>query len=63
MFGNLLLSVEIFIFVFCALIVVKNIYKLISAMSLREKYETTKYQTCVLGLSLSYIITALIMGF
>ncbi len=63
MFRNLLLSCEIFVFIFCILIVIKNIYKLISAISLREKYETTKYQTCVLGLSLSYIITALIMGF
>ena len=63
MLENILLSGEIFIFVFCILIVIKNIYNLISAISLRVKYETTKYKVCSFGLSLSYIITALIMGF
>jgi hypothetical protein len=63
MFENLILSGEIFVFIFCILVIIKNIYNLISAISLREKFESTKYQIVIFGLSLSYIITALIMGF
>lgn len=56
--------IEIFLFVFASLVVVKNIYSFIKVMKLKEgKVDSSLFSEIVLGSSISYIITMLIIGF
>lgn len=48
-----------FIFIFCTLAVIKDIYGVIKSFYLRENYKFGNNKTLFLGLSLSYIITYL----
>lgn len=64
MFNNIIYTLEIFIFIFCSLNVFKNFYNMIKVLRTKEgKMESSTSSLICLGLSLSYIITALIVGF
>jgi hypothetical protein len=59
-----ILGVKIFLFIFCLLNVVKNIYNFIKVMRLESgSLNNGKYGTIYFGLSLSYVLTLLIIGF
>lgn len=61
---ELILTLKVFIFILSCLNVIKNIYNFIKVMRLQEGYfNNGKYGNLFFGLSLSYIITILIMGF
>ena len=64
MFNNLIYTLEVFIFIFCSLNVFKNFYNMIKVLRTQEgKMENSTMSVVYFGLSLSYIITALIVGF
>lgn len=52
----------IFAFVFCCLIVVKEIFSFVKGV-VRGQYEISNKRLTILGISLSFIITVLITGF
>ncbi len=52
----------LFVFIFCCLIVIKEIYDFIIGV-IKGQYEITTKRLIIFGLSLSYIITVLITGF
>ena len=59
-----ILGIKVFIFIFCFLNVIKNIYNFIKVMRLESgSFDNGKYGTIYFGLSLSYILTLLIIGF
>ena len=64
MLNNIVYTLKVFIFVFCSLNVFKNLYNMIKVLRTQEgKMETSSSGIICLGLSLSYIITVLIVGF
>ena len=64
MITNIGYTIEIFIFIFCLLNVIKNVYNFIKIMKQHEgKLETSLSSQIMLGLSISYILTAIIIGF
>ena len=64
MITNIVYTLEIFIFIFCSLNVFKNLYNMIKVLRIKEgKMESSTSSIVFLGLSISYIITALIVGF
>jgi len=64
MITNIVYTLEIFIFIFCSLNVFKNLYNMIKVLRTKEgKMESSTSSIVFLGLSISYIITALIVGF
>lgn len=64
MCNNVLYSIEVFILILCILNVLKNIYNIIKVMKIKDgKFSSSKSDTLFLGLSISYIITVLIVGF
>lgn len=61
---KLFLSAEIFIFVLSCLNVIQNIFKFLKVLWVKQgKFEITTISKLFFGLSLSYIITQLIVGF
>lgn len=61
---EILLFIKIFMFIFCLLNIIKNVYNIIKIMYLQSGGLTNgKYNTLFFGLSLSYVITILIIGF
>lgn len=61
---NILYTLEVFIFIFCSLNILKNLYNMIKVLRTKEgKMESSTSSIVLLGLSLSYVITALIIGF
>ena len=52
----------LFVFIFCCLIVIKEIYDFVIGV-IKGEYEITTKRLIILGVSLSYIITVLITGF
>lgn len=61
---NIIYTLEIFIFIFCSLNIFKNLYNMIKVLRTKEgKMESSTSSVVLLGLSISYIITALIVGF
>jgi len=52
----------LFVFIFCCLIVIKEIYDFVIGV-IKGEYEITTKRLIIFGLSLSYIITVLITGF
>lgn len=61
---KLILGIEIFIFVLSCLNVVQNIFKFFKILWLKQgKFEITNLSKLLLGLSISYIMTQLIIGF
>ena len=61
---NIGYTIEIFIFIFCLLNVLKHTYNFIKVMRQHEgKLETDSVSQILLGLSLSYILTSIIIGF
>lgn len=64
MVTNILLSLEVFIFVFACLNILKNIYNFVKVYTTRQgKVVNGKYGAIELGISISYVLTALIVGF
>lgn len=64
MFNNIIYTLEIFFFIFCSLNVFKNIFNVLKVMHNKEgKMEMPTISLICLGFSISYIITALIVGF
>lgn len=62
--GEIVLTIKVFIFIMSCLNIIKNIYNFIKVMRLQQGYfDNGKYGNLFFGLSLSYIITILIMGF
>ncbi len=63
-FMQILYWVSIFLFVFASLYIVKTIYAFCKVLWLKYgKVESGKYDDLFFGLSLSYVITMLIIGF
>lgn len=61
---KLILFTEVYVFIFCILNVIKNSYNFFRVMRLKEGQVSDGILSTVLfGLSLSYIITMLIIGF
>lgn len=61
---NLIYTLEIFIFIFCLLNIINKSYNLLKVMRQQDgKIDTTTTSKILLGLSISYVITALIIGF
>lgn len=52
----------IFVFIFCCLITIKEIFMFVKGI-FNGKYEISTKRLLVLGVSLSFIITVLITGF
>lgn len=52
----------LFVFIFCCLIVIKELYNFFVGI-IKGEYEIPKKRLTILGISLSYIITVLITGF
>lgn len=62
--GELILTLKVFIFVLSCLNIIKNVYGFIKVVRLQQgHFDNGKYGNFCFGLSLSYIITLLIMGF
>lgn len=60
----IVLGIEIFLFVYAWLIIIKHLYGIIKVMRLKEgKVDTSLFSEITLGSSISYIITMLILGF
>ena len=55
-------KILIFVFIFCCLIVIKEIFNFVKGI-INAKYEIPDKRLIILGVSLSYIITILITGF
>lgn len=56
--------IQLFILIFCVLIVIKNIFNVAKVMYMREgKVESGKWTLLSIGLSISYIMTIIIAGF
>ena len=61
---KLILGLEIFIFVLSCLNVIRHIFKLSKILWTKSgKITESKYSNLLLGMSISYIITQLIIGF
>ncbi len=61
---KLILGIQIFIFILSCLNVIQNIFKFLKVLWLKQgKFEITNISKLWFGLSLSYIITQLIIGF
>lgn len=60
---NLILNgIGIFLFVFSILIIIKNLFNFIKVLYLKEgKYDNSRIQQLLLGSSISYVITFLIL--
>ena len=52
----------LFVFIFCCLLTVKEIFLLVRGI-IKGEYEISKKRQLILGLSVSFIITVLITGF
>lgn len=64
MFNNILYSLELFVFIFCSLNIFKNFYQLVKVLRSRDgKINNDNLSTILLGLSISYVLTCLIIGF
>lgn len=64
MFNNILYTIELFLFVFCCLNIFKNFYQFVKVLYTQNgKIESSTLSTILLGCSISYVITALIIGF
>lgn len=62
--GELVLGIKIFIFILSILNILKDVYKFLKVMRKEEGvFDNGKYGSLFFGLSLSYIITLLIIGF
>lgn len=64
MFTNYILFIEVFIFVFCSLNVIKNLYNIVKVLASQEgKLDTTLVSNICFGLSVAYIIATIVTGF
>lgn len=52
----------IFVFIFCCLVTVKEIFNFVKGV-INGKYEISTKRLIILGVSLSFILTVLITGF
>lgn len=52
----------IFVFIFCCLVTVKEIFNFVKGV-INGKYEISSKRLIILGVSLSFILTVLITGF
>lgn len=52
----------LFVFIFCCLLVIREIYNFVVGI-IKGEYEISTKRLTILGVSLSYIITVLITGF
>lgn len=61
---TLLFGIQLFIFIFSCLLVIKDIFSFIKVLVIKQgKVEQSKYSLVCLGCAISYIITTLIIGF
>lgn len=57
-------QIRLFVFVFCALLVLRNAFMFTKVLYLKQgKVNTSTLNTVGTGLALSYIVTVLITGF
>ena len=64
MIDKLLLGIKIFLFIYSILIIIRDLYTFTKVLRLKEgKYDATTLNLILLGSSISYIITMLIIGF
>lgn len=61
---KIIFGLEIFFFIFSLLNIIKNIYTFIKVVRLKEgKVDTSLVSEIMFGVSLSFVITMLIIGF
>lgn len=61
---ELIFGIKIFVFVLCVLNIIKNIYNFIKVITTKEgKIDSSTQSEILFGLSVSYVITLLIIGF
>jgi hypothetical protein len=61
---DIILFFKLFFFILSCLTILKNIYTFIKVIRMEQgKFDNGKYGNLLFGLSLSYIITSLIIGF
>ena len=59
-----ILGLKVFLFVFCLLNILKNLYNFVKVLRTKEgKVVSSTSSEILFGLSLSYVITMLIIGF
>lgn len=59
-----LLLIKVFIFIFCCLNVIKNVFTFAKVLWTQQgKYDSSTTSQICLGMSLSYILTLIIIGF
>ena len=62
--AELLMYLKVFIFIFCCLNIIKNTYSFVKVLWTQSgKYDASQTTIICLGLSISYVLTCLIMGF
>lgn len=61
---ELLLLVKVFIFIFCCLNIIKNVFTFAKVLWTQQgKYDSSTLSQICLGMSISYVLTLIIMGF
>jgi hypothetical protein len=61
---NLILNIKVFVFIFCILCIIRDTYGILKILKLKEgKYSLSTERLFLLGGSISYVLTMLIMGF
>ena len=61
---TVIFELKIFVFVFCCLVILKNIFEIAKVMYMKEgRVNSSTLNTVGVGLSVSYVITVLITGF
>lgn len=59
---ELMNKIYLFIFVLSFLNIIRNVFFLVRSINMEEKFILNKIQLIILGLSISYVITSIILG-
>ncbi len=63
MLENLLMGLKLYIFIFAVMYILSRVFEVVKVIRLKEgKVDTSKWSMFFTGASISYIITALIIG-
>ena len=64
MIAELFFMVKLWVFIFCCLIILKNVYSFNKVLLTQQgKYNATSKVLITLGMAISYVLTILIIGF
>jgi hypothetical protein len=59
---ELMNKIYLFIFVLSFLNIIRNVFFLVRSINMEEKFILNKIELIILGLSISYVITSIILG-